>query len=105
LLLLFSLKSEKSVKARTDACCFDAHSVFSLKDTKPKGNSTNNSYADAKSLSQQNIKARLMSHVTSMLNTKPSRNTILILNLLMKKFPFSFTVQVEGLRCYLTAQH
>lgn len=104
LLLLFFLKSKKSVKAKADACCFDVRSVFSLKDTKRKANSTSNSYAGAKSLSQQHIKIRLISHITSMFNTKPSRDTILILNLLMKKFPFSFTVQVEVFHYYLTTQ-
>lgn len=54
--------------------------------------------------SQQHIKIRLISHITSMFNTKPSRDTILILNLLMKKFPFSFTVQVEVFHYYLTTQ-
>lgn len=32
------------------------------------------------------------------------RDAALILNLLMKKFPFSFTIQVETLRYYLTSQ-
>lgn len=52
LLLLFFLKSKKSVKAKADACCLDVHSVFSLKDTKQKANSTNNSYTGAKSHSK-----------------------------------------------------